>query len=220
MRWTMQILVLVNLLTFAWYTFYPEYYTVEKKEEFPEVPKGVKKLRLLSEREPIKNVSGHARNQAKSVSICHTIGPLGNHALARDVLAEIKELGREGNIRAEKTKVKYAYWVYLKSMPDDELKKIIAELEASGIKDHYQNDRNEISLGIYNGIHDAKLRQTNMAALGYSPLVGPLYRTEDQYWIDVADLNYRFHTDDAWETYLDRYPDSQRKSTRCDLINA
>ena len=213
-------MILVNLLVFAWYNFYLESYTGAEKKKFPEVPKEIKTLRLLSEREPIKDASADAQNQAKPVSICHTIGPLKNHDLAREVIAEIKGLGREGNVRTDKQKVKYAYWVYLKSMPDDELEKIIVELEANGIKDHYQNDRNEISLGIYNGIHDAKRRQMNIAALGYSPLVGPLYRTEIQYWIDVADINYRFYTDDAWETYLARYPDSQRKSTRCDLINA
>ncbi|MEN8206709.1 MAG: hypothetical protein ABFS24_11945 [Pseudomonadota bacterium] len=220
MKWIMQIMILVNLLTFAWYNFYHESYTGAEKKEFPEVPKGVKTLRLLSEREPVMDVSVHAQNQAKPVSMCHTIGPLKNHDLARDVLAEIKGLGREGNVRTDKQKVKYAYWVYLKSMPDDELEKIIEELEANGIKDYHQNGRNEISLGIYNGIQGAKRQQMNMAALGYSPLVGSLYRTEIQYWIDVADMNDRFYADDAWETYLARYPDSQLKSTRCDLINA
>ena len=220
MKSIMQIMILVNLLTFAGYNFYQEPYTEAEKKEIPEVPKGVKILRLQSEREPIIDISVHAQNQAKSVSMCHTIGPLKNHDSVRDVLAEIKELGREGNVRTDRQKVKYAYWVYLKSVPDDELEKLIVELEENGIKDHYQNDRNEISLGIYNGIRSAKRRQMNIAALGYSPLVGSLYRTETQYWIDVADMNYRFHTDDAWETYLARYPDGQHKVTRCDLINA
>ena len=220
MKSIMQIMILVNLLTFAGYNFYQEHHTEAEKKEFPELPKGVKTLRLLSEREPIRDISVNAQNQVESVSMCHTIGPLKNHDSVRDVLAEIKGLGREGNVRTDKQKVKYAYWVYLKSMPDEELEKIIVGLESNGIKDHYQNDRNEISLGIYYGIHSAKRRQMNIAALGYSPLVGPLYRTEIQYWIDVADMNHRFHTDDAWETYLARYPDSQHKVTRCDLINA
>jgi len=219
MRLIMYIMVAVNLMAFAWFN-YQESFPESEKRVIHAIPEGVNKLRLLSEREPIKDVSVHTRNQKISANICHTIGPLKDHDLARDVLAEIKGLGREGNIRTEKNKVEYAYWVYLESMPNDELEKIIVELEANGIKDHYQNDRNELSLGIYNGIHGAERRQMRIAALGYSPLVGPLYRTETQYWVDVADMNYRFHTDDAWENYLARYPDSQRKSTRCDLINA
>lgn len=220
MKWIMQIMILVNLLTFAWYNIYQESFTEVEKKEFPEVPIGVKTLQLLSEREPIKDVSVHTQNQAKPVSMCHTIGPMKNHDSARGVLSEIKGLGREGNVRPDRQKVKYAYWVYLKSMPDDELEKVIEELEANGIKDYHQNGRNELSLGIYPDIQDAKRQQINIAAFGYSPLVGPLYRTEIQYWIDVADVSDRFHADDVLETYLDRYTDGQHKSTRCDLINA
>jgi hypothetical protein len=220
MKWIMQIMILVNLLTFAWYKFYQEPFVTPEKRALPEISKGVKTLRLVSELESIKDVSVPVRNPAESVSLCHTIGPFMTQNAALEVLADIRGLGREGNVRTGKQKVKYAYWVYLKSMPDDELEKVILELEEYGIKDYYQNDRNELSLGIYNSIEVAKQQQLNINALGFSPLVGPLYRKETQYWIEVADMNYRLLTDNAWETYLARFPDSQHKSTRCELINA
>ena len=219
MRLILHLMIALNVLTFGWFS-YKEFFPETEKEAFQAASRGVKVIRLLSEREPIMDVSVHAQNQAKSVSMCYTIGPLNNHDLVRDVLAEINGLGVQGTVRTDKQNVEYAYWVYLKSMPDDELEKTIGELESNGIKDYHKNDRNELSLGIYNGIQGAKRQQMNIATLGYSPLVGPLYRTEIQYWIDVADMNDRFHSDDAWETYLGRYPDSQSKSTRCDLINA
>ena len=220
MKWTMQIMILVNLLTFAWYNIYPESYTEAAKKEFHELPKDVKILRLLSEREYIKDVAVHTQSQTKPVSMCHTIGPMKDYESARGVLSEIEGLGREAAVRPDRQKVKYAYWVYLKSMPDDELEKVIEDLEANGIRDYHQNGRNELSLGMYNDIQDAKRQQINIAALGYSPLVGPLYRTEIQYWIDVADVSDRFHADDVLKIYLDRYADGQHKSKRCDHINA
>jgi len=176
-------------------------------------------LRLLSEQGTIKDVSVHSRNSPRTVSICHTFGPLKDHDMAIDILADIRGLGREGKVRTEKQKVKYAYWVYLESMPDEELEKATQTLEANGIKDYHRNDRNELSLGIYNGMSHTKRRQTGIAALGFSPLVGPLYRTERLYWVDVTDIHFRFDTDDAWESYVARYPDSQHESARCGLMN-
>ena len=171
-------------------------------------------------RDQSKDVSIDALNQPQVVSICHTFGPLNNHDMALDVLADIKELGREGSILTDEQKVRYAYWVYLEPMPIEELEKAIQALEANGIKDYHRNDRNELSLGIYKGINHAKRRQIDIAALGFSPLVGPLYRNEIQYWVEVADMHFRFRTDEAWESYIARYPVSQHESTRCDLINA
>ena len=220
MKWIMQILILLNLLTFAWYNIYQESITEAEKKKFPEVQKGVKTLHLLSEKGSIKDVSIDAQNQPQTVSICHIFGPLNNHDMARDVLADIKELGREGIVRTDEQRVKYAYWVYLESMPVEEREKTIQALEANGIKDYHRNDRNELSLGIYKGVYYANRRQRSIAALGFSPSMGPLYRKETQYWISVVDRSDRFHADDALETYLSRYPGSQHKSARCDLIDA
>jgi hypothetical protein len=213
------IMVLLNILTFAWFG-YEESISGPEEGETHALPKGVKTLRLLSEQGSIKDVSVYGRNQHQTVSICHTFGPLEKHEFALDVLAEIEGLGRAGSIRRDKHKVQYAYWVYLEPMSIEELEKAIQTLEANGIKDYHRNDRNELSLGIYKGIQHAKRRQLNIKSLGFSPLVGPLYRTENLYWIDVTDMHFRFHTDDAWESYVARYPDSQHESTRCDLINA
>jgi hypothetical protein len=219
MKMILYLMIALNVLTFGWFS-YKETISVAEKGVFQATSKGVKMLRLLNEREHIKDVSAHIYNRTESVAKCHTIGPLKNHDSAHGVVAAIRKLGMEGNIRADKKKVQYAYWVYLESMPNDELENIIAEMEANGIKDYHKNDRNELSLGIYNGMQAARQRQLGIAALGYSPLVGPLYRTETQYWIDVADMNYNSLTDEAWKSYLGGYPDIQRESVRCEILNA
>jgi hypothetical protein len=206
-------------LTFGWLSYKESFFEAEK-EGFQAASKGVKRLRLLNERENIKDVSAHIHNKAGSQGMCHTIGPLKHRDMARDIVAGLRKLGKEGSIRTDKQKVQYAHWVYLESMPDDELDRIIVELEANDSKDYHKNDRNELSLGIYNGFQGDKQQQHNIAALGYSPLVGPMYRTVTQYWIDVADMNYNTLNDDAWKIYLDGYPEVQRKSAKCELINA
>lgn len=219
MRLILPILVLCNLTTFAWFS-HQESTSEPAPREVHAVPEGINTLRLLSEQSSIKDVSVSGKNQPEIVSICHTFGPIERHELALDVLAEIEGLGRAGSIRGDKHKVQYAYWVYLEAIPPERLNSVIQALEADGIKDYHRNDRNQLSLGIYKGMIHAKRRQLNIAALGFSPLMGPLYRTEKIYWVDVTDMHFRFHTDDAWESYVARYPDSQHESTRCDLINA
>ena len=219
MKLILYLMAVLNVLTFAWFS-YNETNSEAEKTEFRATTSGVKKLRLLNEREHIKDVSAHIYNRNESGGMCHTIGPLENHDAAQGIVAALRELGREGIIRADRQKIQYAYWVYLESMPGDELEKIVAELESSGIEDYHQNSRNELSLGIYNGIQGAKQRQLSIAALGYSPLVGPLYRTETHYWVDVADMSQTALTDDEWKSYQEEYPEIQRNSEKCELINA
>ena len=219
MKQILYFMIALNVLTFGWFS-YKETISEAEKEEFKATTSGVKKLRLLSEREHFQDVSAHIYGRKESAGLCHTIGPIENRDTARGIVAALGKTGKEGNIRADRQKVQYAYWVYLESMPDTELEKTVAEMKSSGIKDYHQNNLNELSLGIYNGMQAALQRQRSIAALGYSPLVGPLYRTETRYWIDVADMNRAALTDDAWKSYLGEYPDLHRKSVKCELINA
>jgi hypothetical protein len=212
-------MIALNLLTFIWFS-YQESFSEPGKMEHQVTSKGVKMLRLLSEREPIRDVSLPVKGHAETMAMCHIIGPFNKRDLARNVLAEIEGFGREGSLRHDKKKMKYAYWVYLESMPEDVLVRTIEELEAQQVTDYHRNNLNELSLGMYSDIQGAERRKMDIAALGYIPLIGSLYRTQIDYWIDVTDMYNRKHTDDAWETYLSRFPHSQRKSTRCDLINA
>jgi len=219
MKLILYLMIILNVLTFGWFS-YKGMNSVADKAEFQAATRGVKKLRLLNERGNIKDASAHIYNRNESAGMCHTIGPLENHDAARGIVALLRKQGRESSIRADKQKVQYAYWVYLESMPDNELEQTVAEMKSSGIEDYHQNNRNELSLGIYNGIQGARQRQRRIAALGYSPLVGPLYRTQTYYWIDVADMSHAAITDDVWKSYLGEYPDIHRKSVKCQFINA
>ena len=220
MRWIMQFMILVNLLTFAWFNYYQESYTEAEKKEFPEVPKGVKTIRLLSEREPIMDVAVHVQDQSESDGICYTIGSFKDLEAAEGAVADMASIGRDGSIRIDNKKVKIGYWVYFESRPTQDLENITQVLKSNGIKDYHRNARNELSLGIYNRIKSVKRHQQSIAELGYSPVVGPLYRNQTLYWIDVAELKRNMLTNETWDSYMAKYPDSERKSLECDLINA
>jgi hypothetical protein len=221
MRWIAYMLVAVNLLTFAWLGQHQE-----SRSEDRETPNhaatadGVKTIRLLSELEPIIKVAARTQFPSQAVGRCHTIGPFKDNEVADDALARMKDLGIEGAVHFDKANVKIGYWVYFKSMQTREVENIIQLLKNNDIKDYHKNERNELSLGIYNRLEDAERRQMNIAVLGYSPLVGPFFRNQNRYWIDVAEEKINMLPDEAWDSYMTRYPDSQRRSMKCNLINA
>ena len=220
MNWIMQIMIVLNLLTFAWFNFYQESYPVAEKIEYPDVPKGVKTLRLLSEREPIMDVALHGQNQTELDGICYTVGPFKDLEAAEGAVADMASIDRDGTVRIDNRKIRIGYWVHFESQPTQEIDNIIRVLKSNGIKDYHRNARNELSLGIYNGIQSANRRQQSIAELGFSPLVGPLYRDRPLYWVDVAELKHNRLTDEAWDSYMVKYPDIKRESLVCDLINA
>jgi hypothetical protein len=209
----------VNILAFAWFNLYQEPYNQTGKKEFPEIPKGVKTIRLLSEHEPIMDVAVHIQDQSGSEGVCYTIGPFKNLEAAEGAVADMASNGRIGTIRIDNQEVKKGYWVYIESRPVQDLENIIQVLKENGIKDYHKNARNELSLGIYNGIQSAKRRQKSIAELGYSPAMGPLRSNQTLYWIDVAKLKHNILTDESWDRYMAKYPGSKRKSSGCDLIN-
>ena len=183
-------------------------------------PEGVKTIRLLREHEPVTDVAVRLQNPPEAVGMCHTIGPCKNHEIADDAVAVIRNLGREGTVRLDKEKVKTGYWVYIKSKSSREIDNIIQGLKSKGFNDYHKNERNELSLGFFKGPQDATRRQKRIDALGYSPLVGPRYRNHTLYWVDVTEMKGNMLPDEEWDNNLSRYPDSQRKSVKCDLVNA
>ena len=220
MKWILYLFLAANLLTFAWFSLNPELRSGPLEVMDPvATPGGVGTIRLLSEYDPVIKVASGMPLQSQPVGMCHTIGPFRDHGLAENALARIAELGREGTVRPDTVTVKTGYWVYLKSMQGQEVERVIQELQEKGIRDYHKTERNELSLGIYNGLKSAERRQKSIAALGYSPLVGSLSRNRTRYWVDVAEMKRHMLADDAWHSIVSGFPGSQRQSQACDLVN-
>jgi hypothetical protein len=149
------------------------------------------------------------------VEICQTIGPFKDRTASDPIVTWLKERGREGSVRTGKANVRIGYWVYLKSMPVTEAGRIMQELKDKGEKDYNQNARNEISLGIYVKQQIAIRRQKSMEALGYTPLVKPLYRNRTRYWVDVRETEADMLSAGEWDLHLANTPDSRRESMAC-----
>lgn len=149
------------------------------------------------------------------VDACQTVGPFKDRTASDPVVTWLKEHGREGSVRSGKMNVRIGYWVYLKSMPATEAGRIMQQLKNKGVKDYNQNSQNEISLGIYVKQQIAERRQKSIEALGYTPLVKPLYRNRTRYWVDVRETEADMLSDEEWDLLLTNTPDSRRKTMAC-----
>ena len=89
------------------------------------------------------------------------------------------------------------------------------EMKNKGVEDYNQNDRNEISLGIYVKQEIAERRQKSIEKLGYTPLVKPLYRNRMRYWVDVRETEADMLSAEEWSLHLANTPGSRRESRAC-----
>jgi hypothetical protein len=149
------------------------------------------------------------------MDVCQTVGPFKNRTASDPVVTWLRERGREGSVRSGKVDVRIGYWVYLKSMPATEAGRMMQELKNKGVEDYNQNAQNEISLGIYVKQQIAARRQKSIEALGYTPLVKPLYRNRIRYWVDVRETEADMLSAKEWDLQLANTPDSRREPMAC-----
>jgi len=149
------------------------------------------------------------------VDVCQTVGPFKDRTASDPVVTWLEERGREVSVRSRKVNVRIGYWVYLNSMLATEAGRIMQELKNKDVKDYNQNTRNEISLGIYVKQQIAERRQKSIEALGYTPLVKPLYRNRLRYWVDVRETEADMLSAEEWDLHLTTTPDSRRELMAC-----
>ena len=221
MKWILNALVVTNLLMFGWFSQHqPSWADSGKATGRTAIPAGTGTISLMDEIAPVMKAAAETPQPLQSAGMCHIVGPFGDQTAADEVLAGVRELGREGSVRSATARVKTGYWVYLEAMPAQALGDIVQELKRKGIEDYHRNERNQLSLGIYSRRESAERRQQSIAALGYAPLVEPLFRNETRYWIDVRELDAEVLSDEVWQSRLADYPESRHQSERCTFTNA
>lgn len=121
---------------------------------------------------------------------CLTIGPFSDLGVAKSARLALEENKIAVKNRKEMRQIKGAFWVYLPAYSDKETaqaaSKVLAE---NGIKDYFiisaDEETNGISLGLYNKKSFADRRQTDIARLGFKPLVATRERQREYWWLDL-----------------------------------
>lgn len=121
---------------------------------------------------------------------CFTLGPFRKDETAKEILAELSDMGLQSEIRGAKERRTRGFWVYLPSYPTRE--KAIEEAEnlaSRGFSDYFivsdGNRDNAISLGLFNIKSGSERRIEEMRALGYTPKVEVRSDEVNVFWIDT-----------------------------------
>lgn len=188
------LLLALNIGVGCWLYFAPH----PPPRAFAATDPGVKKLVLLSERE-----SHNGSNAAEMASApesaadlhndtCLSIGPFPTQADMRAAMNELTPLVSRIQYREAHATETRGYWVYLPAQPSREKALSLArDLSMKGVRDYYVvtagDQQNTISLGLFHDEGNAKKRQAEIAALGFSAQL--IARTEELpvYWIDFAE---------------------------------
>jgi len=244
MKFFVFFLIVANLLMFAWVRQQESAGTDGTASDVAAIPSGAKPLQLLSEtrlendgQSSVKPATEAAvadvmpasdgvieeaqiakvelPEETRQQQVCQTVGPFADQAVVYEGAAWLKQHGRQGVVRSEKSKQLRDYWVYVPSMPAKDADRTVAEFEDKGVKDYYRGRKNEISLGIYSKEHVAERRRTQIAALGYAPVLEPRYRNRTLYWLDLSELESDVLSNKEWAGFLVNHPNTTRQPVSC-----
>lgn len=186
-------------------------------------PQPGSQVQSAEQAQPAGEVAQPARKdtseQAVAVSaerVCQTLGPfLKKH----DVTAVFALLSRNGyvlKVRDGDAREPAGYWVYLPAMEANEARRIVADLDAHGMKDYYIGKQNYISLGIFSGKDKAERRLMEVKRLGYDAILDQRFRTRDVYWLDVGEGGTPLLGTDIWEQIQAEHADVRAQRVSCE----
>jgi hypothetical protein len=147
---------------------------------------------------------------------CQTVGPLLTEADASAVGAQLTVQGFGSKIRAEELRDPSGYWVFMPAMPAADARRVVAELDAHGLTDHYIGKGNYISLGIFSLKEKAQQHLDRLKALGFDAILEQRYRKQNVYWLDVVEGDTPLLASRVWASIREQHPDIGAQRVACE----
>lgn len=147
---------------------------------------------------------------------CQAIGPLRAENDANSISEQLTARGFRARIRVEEEHNPSGYWVFMPAMPAADARRVVAELDARGLTDHYIGNQGSISLGIFSRKEMAQQHLDRVRALGFDALLDQRYRTRNLYWIDVTEDNRPLRASTVWAKIQQQFPDIQSRPASCE----
>lgn len=216
MRTLFIFLLVLNICYLIWGVAFSE----KEEQDTPEGPiQNLNMLTLLSEKpdevfirnyekssfdeQPNKTISKKNSNKINS-RICFSLGPIIEEQQVEKLEAKLKEEGIDAKRKTVVGKEAKSFWVYIPAAKTMEDAKLMAEeLKHAKVKDYFiirtGKNAKAISLGLYNGYRRAKLRQKNLAGIGFEAKVKTRYKEVTHYWIDIQQNESKPINDEIWD---------------------
>jgi hypothetical protein len=147
--------------------------------------------------------------------VCHSVGPLSDSADTSLISKQLSQHGFQIAMRSDKLREPAGYWVYMPAMPAAKARRIVADLDAQGMKDYFIGRKSHISLGIFSTEEKARKRQQRVKQLGYDAELGQRYRSSAVYWLDVEERELNLPVSQVWDEVRKLHPDIRIEPLNC-----
>jgi hypothetical protein len=154
--------------------------------------------------------------EPKPERICQTVGPLLDKNDTDALLSELSKNGYPVNVRDGEVREPAGYWVYLPATSAREARRIVADLDANGMKDYFIGKKNHISLGIFSKKEKARVRLKQVKELGYDAILDQRYRTRVVYWLDFEQQGRPLLGSVIWEKIQAQHTDIRVQRVSCE----
>ena len=146
---------------------------------------------------------------------CHSVGPLSDSSDTSLISKKLSQHGFRIAMRSDKLREPAGYWVYMPAMPPAKARRIVADLDAQGMKDYFIGRKSHISLGIFSTEDKARKRQQRVKQLGYDAELGQRYRSRAVYWLDVEERELTLPSSEIWDEVRKLHPDIRIEPLNC-----
>jgi hypothetical protein len=196
MRHIVYLLLIANLLFFAWNHFHAQ--TVQESvQSLPPLPAGVRTLVTLQE---------HARNEASetldgqaiealtqaqppgalSESRCRALGPFRERDEVKAITDRLGDSGLDPVLRSVENRVENGYWVYLSGKDKEHAREMVKQLQDHNDNEYYVGMGYFISLGTFRDIKRAEIRLADLREKGFDKaILEQRYKTRVEYWLEM-----------------------------------
>lgn len=222
MRWTIYLVVLANIVWFAWHYRQPPAAPVSA-----ESTEGVAKLVLLSERQdgaaarpPAAEAAPRVTpSNARSAAACYTVGPFEARRVALGAQERLSSGGLETSLRVDDSAQRDGYWVLLPPFPTRaEAMRAIEGLKQKSVSDYFLvaagESKNGVSLGVFSERARAERRRREMRQLGFAPALEKVQLPDRKIWLDGTAPEGRSMQDVLMPLRTD-YPGLRHESVPC-----
>jgi hypothetical protein len=166
--------------------------------------------------EPAEGEAPAPPAQVQPARSCWTIGPISKKRIVTALVEGLSPDDYLVNVRTADVREPAGYWVYMPSMPRSEARRIVADLDAHGMKDYYIGKQNYLSLGIFSDEKKAERRRREVKRYGYDALVEARFRTREAHWIDIEGQGDALADSDAWQEITTQYADLSLEDAECE----
>jgi hypothetical protein len=191
LRAVLLLLACMNVGVGLWWAFHRD----PPHEPLPTLEPGVSGLVLLreTERSPLPAAAelAAAPEPLADMPVCLSIGPFETPAELRAAMGRLMpEVGRVQFRELPATALR-GYRVFLPAAANRaEALASARALAARGLRDYYVvtagDQQNTVSLGLFRDLENARRRQAEVAAFGYSATVEARTEQVPQWWVDIA----------------------------------